>query len=76
LSEDQVTITLPMSAHGLGVLITVLAAALLSFVVFWMTGKGEPKDWFMAIREKMGLTGLHPVLVIFLLTCPFFQGHS
>ena len=57
-----------MSAHGLGVLITVLAAALLSFVVFWMTGKGESKDWFMAIREKMGLTGLHPVLVIFLST--------
>jgi hypothetical protein len=66
LGEDQVTITLPMSAHGLGVLITVLAAALLSLVVFWMTGKGERKDWFTAIREKMGLTGLHPVVVIFL----------
>jgi uncharacterized protein YjbI with pentapeptide repeats len=65
LGEDQVTITLPMSGHALGVLVTVLGVAALSAVVFWITGKGEPKDWLSTLRERMGLTGLHPALVVF-----------
>ncbi|NHQ73395.1 hypothetical protein HAT86_02800 [Roseovarius gahaiensis] len=65
MGEDQVTITLPISGHAFGVIITVLGVALLSIFVFWATGKAKRKDWLSTLRQRLGLTGLHQVLVVF-----------
>lgn len=67
MSDSQVTITLPMSEHALGTILFVLSALLLSAIIFGLLPrKGRPSDPMDQLQGKMGLTGLPPVLVLFL----------
>ncbi|MFB9150267.1 pentapeptide repeat-containing protein [Roseovarius ramblicola] len=61
------TLTLPISAHALGTILFVAVVVILSGLVYLATRQvrqeDAPKDWLSTMRQRMGLTGLHPGLV-------------
>lgn len=66
MDAAQTTITLPISPMAAGTIALVVGVLILSGVIFGMTRTKDQTDWATLTQRKLGLTGLHPVLILFL----------
>jgi len=66
VSKDTSTLTLPFSPQVSGTLLLVAGLALASALIYVALGGKDRPDPIIALRERMGLTGLPPGVVFFL----------
>lgn len=74
MSDEWVTVTLPITVQALGTILFIVGVGLLSVLVFFMSQREYGEDWPKQLQKKLGLNAVHPAAftILGMLWCLLF----